>query len=527
MKFWHECDLSDWRDYEQLGDMYIPFRPYLRKLTQATFDTPEHFSGRGIVIPAGGRLLPGAYVTLKLLREFGCKLPVEIWHLGPAEIPDVWRGLFEGLDVIFRDAHAEAYQVPNLSGWQLKPYAIIHSRFEEVLFLDADNHPAQDPTYLFEVPEYKKTGAVFWPDRVPHDVNHPIWDVFGVPYRDEPAHETGQMLIDKSRCWHALQIAMHCNEFSSFHYRYSHGDTATFRFAFHSLQQPFTMIPHRLLEVPIDREVEDIKTLETTPYMREPGDIRACFLQRDFEGKVIFQHRSGGGGAQAAFGLKDNPAIQHFAYEDECLEWLAEAKRRIENESGFFAGMEQLHPEKISPHRRAGLRVLFDLMTGIDKPQIVETGTMRQKDNWHNDGGFTWFLSQFQQRFGGSFATVDIDPEAIKLCKELTDGPIEYVTADSVEYLKSREKSIDVLMLDSFDYDGGKEKQAQAHNLNEVMAALPHMADHGIIAIDDCALAGGGKGGLSVPYLEGCGWRIVHRDYLVILRKEDSANGRS
>src|SRR5205085_2739777 len=50
---------------------------------------------RGIVICAGGpRYLPCAWVCIKMLRHVGCELPIEIWHLGPAELPDEMRAQF-------------------------------------------------------------------------------------------------------------------------------------------------------------------------------------------------------------------------------------------------------------------------------------------------------------------------------------------------------------------------------------------------------------------------------------------------
>ena len=44
----------------------------------------------------------------------------------------------------------------------LKHLAIISASCQECLFLDADNIPARDPTYLFEDVDYKKTGLFLW-----------------------------------------------------------------------------------------------------------------------------------------------------------------------------------------------------------------------------------------------------------------------------------------------------------------------------------------------------------------------------
>lgn len=50
---------------------------------------------------------------------------------------------------------------------QIKADAIIASSFEEVLYLDSDNIPLRDPTYLFDTELYAGEGrprAVFWSD---------------------------------------------------------------------------------------------------------------------------------------------------------------------------------------------------------------------------------------------------------------------------------------------------------------------------------------------------------------------------
>jgi hypothetical protein len=46
------------------------------------------FRGRGMIVCAGGpRLFTCAWVMLSLLRKtLGCELPIEVWHLGAAEL---------------------------------------------------------------------------------------------------------------------------------------------------------------------------------------------------------------------------------------------------------------------------------------------------------------------------------------------------------------------------------------------------------------------------------------------------------
>ena len=73
-----------------------------RQLLQAAVAHPPaypegRYEGRGIVICAGGaRLFTCAYVAIGILRRvLGCTLPIEVWHLGAAEIGPPMRRLLE------------------------------------------------------------------------------------------------------------------------------------------------------------------------------------------------------------------------------------------------------------------------------------------------------------------------------------------------------------------------------------------------------------------------------------------------
>ena len=43
---------------------------------------------------------------------------------------------------------------------------LLASSFEEVLLLDSDSLPMQDPEVMFEDPHYKETGNYFFPELV-------------------------------------------------------------------------------------------------------------------------------------------------------------------------------------------------------------------------------------------------------------------------------------------------------------------------------------------------------------------------
>ena len=179
-----------------------------------------------------------------MLRELGCTLPIEVWYLGEGERNRAWEELVAPLDVRCVDAHEVRKQHPHarLNGFESKPYAIQWSRFAEVLYLDADNVPVRDPTFLFDTPQYAGCGAIFWPDYHRLSRDRAAWRVFGnVPYRDEPEVESGQVVIDKARCWRALTFANWCGERSAFFFNHVYGDKELFHLCWRKLGQEYAM----------------------------------------------------------------------------------------------------------------------------------------------------------------------------------------------------------------------------------------------------------------------------------------------
>lgn len=210
--------------------------------------TPGRFGGRGIVICAGGpRYFTCAFVLLSLLRRvFSCDLPVQIWHLGASELSPAMRKLLTSFDAEMVDAAACLEHHPAVihNGWALKPYAIAHSRFAEVLSLDADIVPLVAPQAVFDWPQYREHGALFWPDQVDLAVENPVWAALGLPARRCTSFESGQLVIDKSRCWEALATTIALNNQSAQLYQMLYGDKDTFLLAFLRHGQPYHLIAH-------------------------------------------------------------------------------------------------------------------------------------------------------------------------------------------------------------------------------------------------------------------------------------------
>ncbi len=144
------------------------------------------------ICAGGARLFTCAWVEIALLRRhLGCTLPIEVWHIGSAELGPSMRNLLEDLDVQTVDALevGKRYTVTRLGGWELKAYELLHGPFREVLLLDADNVPVRNPEYLFDTPDYTAAGTLFWPDIVRLARESPIWALADLPFRDAPALE--------------------------------------------------------------------------------------------------------------------------------------------------------------------------------------------------------------------------------------------------------------------------------------------------------------------------------------------------
>jgi hypothetical protein len=173
----------------------------------------------------------------------------------------------------------------------------LRSRFREVLLLDADNVPVMNPDYLFDTTEFKKTGAIFWPDFYFANGRkaRPIWRSCGLLAPKEREFESGQILVDKQRCWRALCLAMWFNENADFYYRYIYGDKETFHLAFRKLNQKY-----RLVKKPIRR-------------------LTGTMCQHDFEGRRLFQHRN-----MDKWNLfLNNRKVPGFWFEKDCRRWVS------------------------------------------------------------------------------------------------------------------------------------------------------------------------------------------------------------
>jgi len=158
-------------------------------------------------------------------------------------------------------------------------------------------------------------------------------------------------------------------------------------------------------------------------------------------------------------------------------------------------------------------KIAFDLLFQLPSHNIVETGCIRQENDW-GAGCSTMLFGEFCDLAGGKIISVDMIPRHLEIAKKITEKYnhlISYVESDSVTFLSNYGNPIDFLYLDSMDvpiHEGADRVPCQEHSLKEFKAAEPVLHDKSIVLIDDY-FNGDGKGRLTEKYMMEKGWRRI------------------
>ncbi|BFZ58886.1 mannosyltransferase [Savitreella phatthalungensis] len=245
---------------EQVATMKAAHDKYVDRIAgqESNVDLVYANGTRGIVVTAGGKYLPLVAMTLRLLRRFGSKLPMEVFLENPSEYESHFcqqvLPSFNARCVILAEYidPVKTKTKVHLYNYQLKVFALLFSSFEEVLFLDADAWPVKDPEQLFESEPFKSTGYVLWPDFWAISPSQHFYDIIGstMPsmYR-QASSETGEILISKRMHGKSLLLSAYWNYYGPLHYyrlQSQHapgeGDKETFVAAAERLGEPFYQV---------------------------------------------------------------------------------------------------------------------------------------------------------------------------------------------------------------------------------------------------------------------------------------------
>jgi hypothetical protein len=138
---------------------------------------------RGIIIPCPSKYELICLNNVKTLRtQLNNELPIEIWEIGDEISPGV-RKQFESIkDCTFENVNNYADSNPNhWKGFQIKAFAIYHTKFDEVILCDADVTFFKNPEIIYNDENYIRTGAYFFKDLerwIFHDLRYNAPDKF-------------------------------------------------------------------------------------------------------------------------------------------------------------------------------------------------------------------------------------------------------------------------------------------------------------------------------------------------------------
>ncbi|KAF9365298.1 hypothetical protein BGX34_010604 [Mortierella sp. NVP85] len=260
-----ERNLFPWilKNYATSFDLYREM-----SIPSTTADNPgrvRNARNQGIVMCVGDKHSVYARTTVKVLREvLGSKLPIEIYYTGEQDLSKENREWFENIEgVTTVDITTLLDQeMLQISGPILKPFAMLASRFQEVILMDSDAYFLQDPAVLFEDGGYKEVGTVFFYDRtrpnkvagvskrawlysyLPSVSNHPSKTRWYRSKGDQD-QDSGVVVLDKKR--HFLGLLAICKmndvlERNQPTYRTTWGEKESFWIAMEMVQERYSFI---------------------------------------------------------------------------------------------------------------------------------------------------------------------------------------------------------------------------------------------------------------------------------------------
>lgn len=255
--------------------------------------------GRGIVFVGGGKFSWLSLITIEQLRHTNSQLHIEVFIATKEDYDPVFceeilpkyhpRAKCTYFPRFFAGKEPQDVFTNEVTGYQYKTLALLVSSFEDVLLLDADNAPVQDPGHIFEDKVYKDTHLIIWPDPWARTTNPKFYQIANKPItnrivrgydfgRDENnskerdfdyatnatfhdlegtipnlTAESGMMFVSKTKHYKTLLLALYYNVYGPGVY-YSlltqggagEGDKETFLAAAFVLNAPYHQIQTRL-----------------------------------------------------------------------------------------------------------------------------------------------------------------------------------------------------------------------------------------------------------------------------------------
>ncbi|CAF4896950.1 unnamed protein product [Rotaria socialis] len=249
--------VADLKMYSLQHSRYLEEKLFSQWIHREVAKTLEYFSRqnnlKGIVICTGNGHFLLTLVALHALQSIGNTMSIEVMFSTSTDLSASNQKLLKNqfptvrlvdLSTIFNDSYLE------LRGWEIKPFAVLASRFQHVLLIDSDVLFLEKPSALFENELYLRTGTLFFYDRFDLSPKALRWvrsismkSTGTIPHRTQ---ESGVVVIDKGRTLMGLLSTCKLNEHEQRErvtYKHLHGDKDTWWLGFHLVDMAYSFIP--------------------------------------------------------------------------------------------------------------------------------------------------------------------------------------------------------------------------------------------------------------------------------------------
>jgi alpha 1,2-mannosyltransferase len=235
------------KDASHLKSKHTSFVKELKLDEHDTFGIEGH--GKGIIFVGGIKFSWLALIGIEQLRLLGCSLPIEVFIGDENDYEEEFCNVIlpkynARCTVLYEEIPDISKLLPDvkISGYQYKNLAFLVSKFEKILFLDADNVPILDPTPIFDSKVFSDNGLVIWPDAWARTTHPRYYDIASINVSDKvvrgplkgskvsnvdtevqfhdlentlpnPSSESGMILVDKSKQTKTLLLSLYYNLF--------------------------------------------------------------------------------------------------------------------------------------------------------------------------------------------------------------------------------------------------------------------------------------------------------------------------
>lgn len=201
---------------EEFSNLKTGFRAIKKDAKVLGPKLPFQRGTRGIVMTTNNDALSTLITSLRMIRQAGSVLPIEVF-LDDYEEPaceNILPSLGARCVSILDHLPTEMEHPMEIDHFMSKIAAVLFSSFEQVLLLDMDLFPVNNPDSLFVTEPFISSGLVLWPDYWASTASHYLFELLDIPMTNltlRATTESGALLVNKATHSEALIAVSYLN----------------------------------------------------------------------------------------------------------------------------------------------------------------------------------------------------------------------------------------------------------------------------------------------------------------------------